>query len=283
MESPVKNFMGLVAVAEDAGQEKKLFSGIKQDLRQRKITKTTMTSKSEIMLKAGRILSDTFSLLQAELRPGQKLKNLDDMVAKHLADHSAISVLRLQGFPGYASFSIDTEIIQGIPDGRALKEGDLLSIDLGIQYCGFFVDKARTFPILPTHYEKRYLTTAAEQCFQAGLTRLNTDLAMGFATAWHIGEAIQAQANALGVTPIIELLGHGIGEEPHQEPLIPNFADQTKDTSLKPGMYITIEPVIVYANTYEIVFGDPTIYSDVLSAHWEDTIMINKKGATVIT
>lgn len=243
-----------------------------------------MTTKSSIMIEAGCVLRDAFSLIQKEIQPGLVLSDLDTTVADYLKQHGARSVWRMQGFPGHISVSLNKELLQGIPNDRVLSSGDLLSVDLNILYKGFFTDKARTFPVFPAHYEQRYLAQAVEQCFNAGLTQLNTDIIRdGFSLPWRIGGAIESKASSLGVSVVRDLFGHGIGDEPHMKPLIPNFADHSKNIPIKPGDFLTIEPLVVYGNMFGVSYGSPTVTTRLLSAHWEDTIMITKQGAQVIT
>lgn len=259
-------------------REKKLGTG--NDIR---IT-NGMTIKDKAMREAGIIINNIFNELAISIKPGTELKAIDNIAKKLLKDNKAKSGLKLQGFPANVSISINEEVIQGIPDSRVISEGDLMSLDMTLYYKGLFVDKAMSFTINPSHYTKRYLTNAVKKCFDSALTYLDSQIKnTGRTSSWTIGNIIEQQALALGVKPAPKLAGHGIGEEPHMPPIIPNACNKKFDGIIKPGMYIAIEPIVMYTKYPSIEFEEFTVNSNYLSAHWEETIAITKAGAEVIT
>lgn len=236
------------------------------------------------MREAGLILRDIFDQIISQIRPGLTLKLLDDRADKLLKHYNAESGLRLQGFPTNIAISLNEEVIQGIPNDRVISEGDLISLDMTLYYKGFFVDKAISLTIDPSHYSKRYLVTAVKQCFDSAFSFLNSQIKIsGKLPSWSIGKVIEQQAKALGITTTSKLSGHGIGEEPHMKPIIPNSFNLKFDDILKPDMFITIEPIIFYTKVSNIHFDGFLVHSNDLSAHWEDTIAITRNGAEVIT
>jgi len=243
-----------------------------------------MTTKEEVMREAGYILNTIFSVVISHIKPGLELKTIDTIVNDLLRDNKAKSGLKLQGFPANIAISLNEEVIQGIPDNRVISEGDLISLDMTLYYKGFFVDKAVSLTVDPSHYVRRYLITAVKKCFDSALIHLDSQIKrLGRIPAWSIGKVIEQQAHVLGVATTAKLAGHGIGEGPHLPPVIPNVYNPKFDGILLPDMFITIEPIVFYGRTSKMKFDEFTVNSQHLSAHWEDTIALSKNGAEVIT
>jgi methionyl aminopeptidase len=236
-----------------------------------------MITKDFIMIEAGKIVSEIFSHIESMLQPGTRLKSIDIKVTELLNRHGARSVLFLNGFEGNISTSLNNEVFGGLPDNREVAEGDLVKIDLPLYYRGFFVDKARTFLMPPSHYEKRYLVKAASTCLETAFNFLGPDISIS-----QVGALIENQAKLLGLAISRELSGHYIGDQPHMQPLIPNYktADLTK---LRAGDYIALEPILFYSRHSRIYYRQNLIISNEMNAHIEDTIMITNNGAKVIT
>lgn len=231
-----------------------------------------MTNDYNTMKEAGQVLQDLFCLLFSVIRPGTHLKDLDGIVASYLKSHGARSALKMQGFPGHISTCLNTDVTQGVPDDRVIATDDLVKLDLTIYYRGFYVDKARTFCILPAHYEKRYVSHSVEQCFISGLNSVKVG-----ASTLDIGRSISGKAKQQGLTPDKSLSGHGIGIEPHMFPIIPN-THHAQHYPIRPGMSFTIEPIVFYGSFYKLEQQGFSLKSDVISGHWEDTIFIKSNG-----
>jgi methionyl aminopeptidase len=235
-----------------------------------------MTIKEETMREAGAKLRSIFSSIIPTLIPGTRLSNVDDDVAGLLKYWRARSALRMLGFPGNIAISINTEVIQGVPDDRLLAAGDLVSLDMTLYYKGFFVDKAVSLVIEPRHYVKRYLADAAHRCLNTAIAGIRPGIKSG-----EIGALISAQAGALKVRVSKEFFGHAIGESHHMKPLIPNFDDKSANL-IKQGDFIALEPIVFY-NYYVLRHKGFHVEADELSAHAEDTVLVTETGAEVIT
>jgi methionyl aminopeptidase len=232
--------------------------------------------KHEIMREAGGILRDTFSFIMARCSKGKELRELDFDVGVFLAERKAVSSLKLYGFEGNISTSLNYEVVQGIPDDRVLSEGDLVSIDLSIYYKGYFVDKARSFIIPPAHYIKKYLVSSVNKCLS-----VSSYVRAGMSTG-EVGHFIESIARQQRVHIGKEFSGHTIGEEPHMKPLIPNWADGSSSI-IEEGTYIAIEPIIFYEDFYRLTHRGHLVSADKLSAHAEDTFLVTEGGLEAIT
>jgi len=228
------------------------------------------------MFQAGKILRQLFVEVKERIIPGANLSDVDDFVKSYINDYKAKSALRMLGFPGYMSYSIDNEVIQHEANNRIVKEDQLMSIDMTMYYEGFFVDKAESFVIPPAHYVKRYLVTAVNNCLQSGISVVRAGVVTSF-----IGSVIEAQANYMRVKVSREFYGHGIGENHHQKPLIPNF-NNGSDEKVRNDTFIAVEP-IVYYDYNRTWHKDLKVFSDKLCAHAEDTVYVKKDGAEVVT
>jgi methionyl aminopeptidase len=229
------------------------------------------------MRKAGGILRDIFSLVASRVVPGCLLSDLDFQIGQLIASRGAISGLKLSGFPSYASICIDYEVVQAQPKGRIIKEGDLVSVDLSIFYKGYFVDKARTWAVDPSHYTKRYLASSVQKCLDNVIAGVKSGITTG-----ELGLLMEQNAKYFGLQVGKEFSGHGIGEQPHQNPIIPNYNDGS-DTVIENESYITIEPVVFYGGGYTLSRDNWEVSANILSAHAEDTLFVTNNHAEVIT
>ena len=263
------------ACARDVGRRQKRCS-IEIELDGQRIFTTGTTMKEQIMREAGAKLKEIFELILPDLRPGVVLHDVDERVASLLKSMEARSALKMLGFPGNISISINEQVVQGIPDNRIISQGDLISLDMTLFYKGFFVDKALSIVIDPKHYIKNYLVHASASCLKSGI--INTKAGV---TTSKIGSAIEAQARALRVRIGKEFSGHGIGESHHMKPIIPNFNNLGNDV-INNKDFITIEPVVFY-DLYALQTHGYEITANTLSAHFEETVLVTETGAEVIT
>jgi methionyl aminopeptidase len=236
-------------------------------------------SNHKQLREAGSILKDAFSLILFNIKAGKKLRDLDRLVAEFLRKNNAMATTRLLGFPYQFSACLNEEVVNGFPSNQIISEGDLVTIDMGMFAKGVFVDKALTIIVPPITGKKKYLVHATSQCLKAGIaaaTDGNTNIS--------VGAAVEFTAKYYGMTASPRFWGHGIGEAHHMEPVIPNInTTQVKESVLTEGQSIAVEPIIFFESSYQLHYKDQTIVSDSLSAHMEDTIIIHKGEAEVVT
>jgi methionyl aminopeptidase len=231
------------------------------------------------MQEAGAKIKDLFDFVLSELKVGVSIEELDLEVGNLIEKNGCKSALKMTGFPSFMSFSFNTEVVQGLPAGKTVSAGDLISIDTTLSYKGIFVDKAISVVIPPAHFEKEYIVSAVNQCFAGALEATRPG-----ATTKELGLAIQRQSEFLKVIPCKELCGHGIGVEYHMPPQILNYYREAEpDIYLKEGQFICLEPIVFYGSSYTLDSNKHTFFSKCLSAHREETIMVTETGAEILT
>jgi len=238
----------------------------------------------EIMAEGGRILGATFSHLRAEAKAGVSTLELDEMAETFIRSHDGATPAfkGLYGFPGSVCTSINQEIVHGIPSKkRVLRDGDVLSLDIGVGYKGYFTDSATTIAIGEVDATSRQLLAVTEQALAAGIAAAVIGNHIG-----DIGAAVQAVAEGAGFSVVRDLVGHGIGTEFHEEPQVPNYGKPKRREKLVPGLTLAIEPMVnvggpatkTLADRWTIVTADGS-----LSAHFEHTVAITESGHRVLT
>jgi len=238
----------------------------------------------EVMAEGGRILADTVAMLSERVQAGMTTLDLDTLAEGFIRSHdNAVPAFKgLYGFPGSICTSINEEIVHGIPSRRrVLREGDLVSIDVGVGYKGFFTDSAATVAVGDTDDESQRLLTVTVEALEAGIAAATTDNHIG-----DIGAAIQHVVEEAGFSVVRELVGHGIGTEFHEEPQVPNYGKPKRLMKLTPGLTIAIEPMVnvgaprtrTMPDRWTIVTADGS-----RSAHFEHTVAITDHGPRVLT
>ena len=238
----------------------------------------------ELMSLGGAILGRTHETLRAAVRPGISTAELDRIAEEFIRSHEgAVPAFKgLYGFPGSICTSINEEIVHGIPSKkRILKEGDIVSVDVGVGYRGFFTDAAATHPVGEVDERTRQLLTVTEASLEAGLAAARVGNHIG-----DIGAAVQAVVEAAGFSVVRDLVGHGIGAEFHEEPQVPNYGKPKRREKLVPGLTIAIEPMVnvggpatrTLKDKWTIVTADGS-----RSAHFEHTVAITEEGPRVLT
>jgi methionyl aminopeptidase len=234
----------------------------------------------ETMAAAGRIVARTLALVERHVRPGVSTEALDRLAEEFIRSHPGArpSFKGLYDFPATLCTSINQEIVHGIPSPtRVLKEGDLLSVDVGAWLEGLHADSAATFPVGDVSPEAARLLQVTRDALVAGVAQARAGNHVG-----DIGHAVQKVAEGAGYSVVRELVGHGIGAAFHEEPQVPNYGKPKRGARLVPGMTIAIEPMINV--------GDPEIRTlddkwtvvtrdGSLSAHFEHTVAIGENGA----
>jgi methionyl aminopeptidase len=216
------------------------------------------------------------------VRPGITTAELDEVGAGVMRQHGAKSApAMVYGFPGVSCISLNDEAVHGIPGPRALKDGDLIKLDVTIEKDGFMADAALSVPVGAVTEERKNLVACAERAFAKAMLAARA----GF-RVWEIGRAVEREVRRSGFSVIRELAGHGIGRTIHESPRVPNYADARDNQMLTEGLVITVEPIIaagsgrlfVAADGWTIVTADHRP-----SAHYEHTLVITKGAPILLT
>lgn len=251
----------------------------------------TIKTKEDIRLlrEGGKRHAEILKAVAAKVAPGISTKELDDFAGKLIAEHGdASSFLGYQPdgasypYPANTCISINDEVVHGLPaEDRILKEGDIVTIDLGLIHQKMFTDAAVTVPVGKVSPELEQLLRVTKEALMAGIKA-----AKGGKTVGDIGSAIERAALPYGYGLIEELVGHGVGYKVHEDPYVPNYGEPKSGPKLVPGMVIAIEPMLNLGSrkvfldkdgyTYRTKDGKP-------SAHFEHTILITKGDAEILT
>ncbi len=238
----------------------------------------------DLMAEGGRILAGAIDAVKARVTPGASTLELDEVADAYIRrfDGALPAFKGLYGFPRSICLSINNEVVHGIPSKkRVLEAGDLLSIDIGVQYKGFFTDAAITVPVGPVDETSRQLLAITAQALDAGIAAATVENHIG-----DIGAAVQAVVERAGFSVVRELVGHGVGAAPHEEPQVPNYGKPKRGHKLAPGLTIAIEPMVNVgaAGTRTMPDGWTIVTSDgSRSAHFEHTVAITDAGPRVLT
>ena len=236
------------------------------------------------MAQGGKILAATIETVSAAVRPGISTGELDRIAEEFIRGHEgAVPAFKgLYGFPGSICASVNSEIVHGIPSNkRVLKEGDIISIDVGVGYKGYFTDSAATVPVGEISADARRLLAVTQRALDAGIAAAVLGNHIG-----DIGAAVQAVVEGAGFSVVRDLVGHGIGVEFHEEPQVPNYGKPKRREKLVPGLTIAIEPMVNLGGPATKTLGDRwTIVTldGSLSAHFEHTVAIGEGGPLVLT
>ena len=216
------------------------------------------------------------------IAPGVELGEIDLKIRQYIEKHKGPpSFLGYAGFPKRSCISVNDVVIHGIPGHQVLKEGDIVSIDVGAYYKGYHGDCARTFPCGKISPEAARLIEVTKESFYAGLSTIQPQSRVG-----DISAAVQRTAEAAGFSVVREYIGHGVGENLHEAPDVPNFGMAGKGPRLYAGMTIAIEPMVNYGKKEVRVLPDEWTVVTVdgsLSAHYENTVAVTSDGAKILT
>lgn len=241
-------------------------------------------SKSELkkIRQASRIVAKTLEFLKAKIKPGITTLELEKEAAKIIARLGGKpAFLGYRGFPGQICASINEEVVHGIPSGRVLRAGDIISLDVGIEYDGYFGDAALTVPVDGVSEEATRLIAVTKEALYKAIEVAKVGNRLS-----DISCTIQQYVESNGFSIVREFVGHGIGASMHEEPQIPNFGKPGTGIRLEPGMVLAIEPM-VNAGTWQVEIlkdGWTAVTKDrKLSAHFEHTVCITEKEAEIFT
>lgn len=238
----------------------------------------------DLMAQGGRILAETVDVLRRAVRPGMSTADLDKIAEDFIRSHEGATPAfkGLYGFPGSICASVNEEIVHGIPSKkRLLHDGDIISIDVGVGYKGYFTDSATTVAVGTIDAETQRLLDVTERSLAAGIEAARPGNHLG-----DIGYAVQTVVEKAGFSVVRDLVGHGIGTEFHEEPQVPNYGKPKRREKLVPGLTIAIEPMVnaggaatrMLSDRWTIVTLDGS-----RSAHFEHTIAITETGHRVLT
>ena len=228
----------------------------------------------DLMRESGKVTGYILKELENIVRPGITTADIDDFVEKTIRENGMIpTFLGYGGFPASACVSINEEVVHGIPDrNRVLKEGDIVSVDVGSTHKGYVSDAARTYPVGKISDEARKLIDATRESFFSGIEKCRVGCRLS-----DISHAIQEKAESEGFSVIRDFVGHGVGQKMHEDPQIPNFGKAGRGPRLARGMVFAIEPMIC-EGTYDVrtLENDWTVVTldGKLSAHYENTVVI---------
>lgn len=238
----------------------------------------------ETMAAGGRILAATHQHIKPALQPGATTLEIDAMVESFIRSHpgASPSFKGLYGFPGSACISLNEEIVHGIPSAkRVLKEGDLITVDIGVYYGGFHTDSAWTYAVGKISPEAKRLMEVTEASLFAAIREAKIGNHVG-----DLGAACEAVVSKAGFSVVRDLVGHGVGASMHEEPQVPNHGKPKRGPRLQVGMTIAIEPMVNAGGPATKTLGDKwTIVTldGALSAHFEHTVAVTAEGPRVLT
>ena len=236
----------------------------------------------EQMERAAQVVAETLQLLGEHVSPGVTTEDLDELAEEFIRSRGGVPTFKgYRGYPASICTSPNSMVVHGIPGPYMLREGDVLSVDVGVTLGGFVGDSAYTFPVGEISDEAQRLLDTGEAALAAGIEQARPGSHLS-----DIGHAIQATTEAAGFSVVRSLVGHGVGRQMHEDPQIPNFGEPGHGPILQPGMTLAIEPMI---NA-----GDPGVYlhddewsistdDESLSAHFEHTVAVTENGPKILT
>lgn len=234
------------------------------------------------MRSAGRIVAEVLEIMKEMVKPGVSTEELDEAAEEHIRSYGAVPAFKgYNGFPATLCTSINEEVVHGIPGLRALKNGDIISIDCGALYHGYYGDSAITLPVGDISEDNKRLLTVCDE-----------SLKLGIAQSWKgnrlfdISYAIQSYVERNGMSVVRDYVGHGIGTKMHEEPQLPNFGKPGRGPRLEVGMALAIEPMVNLGGyNVETLEDEWTVVTKDrrASAHFEHTIAITENGPEILT
>jgi len=237
----------------------------------------------EAMREANRVVVETLLDLKNMARPGITTLELEQRAKKRLAKTGAKSAfLGYRGYPAVLCASVNEEVVHGIPSPKkALKEGDLLSLDFGVELNGFYGDAAITLPVGEVNEEKRRLLRVTRECLDRAIEKMAPGNRLS-----DLARAVQSHAEANGFSVVYQFVGHGIGRSMHEEPQVPNCGSPRPDLKLAEGMVLALEPMINAGVAEVLVLEDAwtAVTADRRpSAHFERSVAVTANGPEILS
>jgi methionyl aminopeptidase len=240
------------------------------------------SAEIDILRKAGKILSSVITELQCSLKSGMTTKDVDDQAEQLIRRHNVLPAFKgYRGFPGCVCISLNEEVVHGIPGGKVLKDGDIVSLDVGIIHDDYYSDTAVTVGIGKIDAVRQKLLDVTRESLHKGIAQAKPGNHLS-----DISAAVQEHVEKNGFSVVRNFVGHGIGRQLHEEPEIPNFGAPHQGPVLKEGMVLAIEPMVNmgHYDTKILKDGWTVVTEDGKpSAHFEHTIAITSKGPEILT
>ena len=235
-----------------------------------------------IMREAGAILAAVVTDVKCSLKSGMTTREIDRRAEEIIRDRKVIPAFKgYRGFPGCVCLSINDEVVHGIPGDKVLKEGDIVSLDMGVIHKGYYSDTAVTVGIGSIKKELQKLMDVTYESLCEGIKQACVDNHLS-----DVSHAIQKYVEGNGFSVVREFVGHGIGKHLHEDPEIPNFGPPHRGPVLKEGMVLAIEPMVNLGRSQTIILDDGwTVATEdgKPSAHFEHTVAIKKDGPEILT
>ncbi|HTY12926.1 MAG TPA: type I methionyl aminopeptidase [Candidatus Omnitrophota bacterium] len=232
---------------------------------------------------ACRIIAQVFADIEKYIRPGITTAELDQVGEALIIDHGGRPAFK--GYRGYAHatcISVNSEVVHGIPSPKkTLAEGDVVGLDMGAIWEGYYSDMARTFPVGKVSKQAKALMKCGQEALEIAISKVKAGARLG-----DVSFSIENHAKKHGYSVVKDLFGHGIGRNMHEDPLIPNFGVRGEGLELRPGMTLAIEPMLNAGGSSVITLSDgwTVVTKDrSLSVHYEDSVLVTENGAEVLT
>ncbi len=235
------------------------------------------------MAKASEIVAEAIVTIKQAISPGISTKELEQIAEEVIRSRGGVPAFKgYRGYPASICTSLNQEVVHGIPSASViLKEGDIISVDLGVIYKGYIGDAAVTIPVGKISKAAERLIRVTEQALYEGIAEAKVNRRVG-----DISYAIQKFVEAHGYSVVRAFVGHGVGRSLHEEPQVPNFGTPGKGPKLKEGMTLAIEPMVNEGSHKVVILKDgwtAKTADDSLSAHFEHTVLITKSGPEILT
>ncbi|GBD95263.1 MAG TPA: type I methionyl aminopeptidase [Nitrospirae bacterium] len=234
------------------------------------------------MAESCRIVAEVLEGIKRNIAPGVATKELDEFAESFILSKGAQPAFKgYRGYPASVCTSINEQVVHGIPSSAKLRNGDIISLDIGVCYKGFYGDAAVTVPVGSVDNQAMKLLSVTEKALETGLEKSVAGNRLS-----DVSFAIQEYVESEGFSVVRNFVGHGIGRELHEEPQVPNFGKPGEGPRLLPGMTLAIEPMVNAGNWEVVILNDgwTAVTKDKsLSAHFEHTVAITKNGLEILT
>ncbi len=236
----------------------------------------------ELIRNSCRVVLAAFDLVEKLIEPGVETGFLDRQIEKFIKSKGARPAFKgYRGFPASSCISVEDEVVHGIPGEKILKDGEIVSIDIGVECEGFFGDSAKTFAVGEISPEKKHLMSITKQSLDEGVKEANCGARLS-----NISHRIQTIVEGANFSIVRELVGHGIGRKLHEDPQVPNFGSRNSGPRLREGMVLAIEPMVNFGDyevetlndNWTVVTADGSP-----SAHFEYTVAVSNNGPEILT
>lgn len=236
----------------------------------------------DLIRKSCEIVLEALDVAEEMIEPGIETRAIDDAIESLIRSRGARPAFKgYRGFPASSCISVEEEVVHGIPGKRRLKEGEIVSIDIGVEFEGFFGDSAKTFAVGAISPEKKRLMAVTLRALNEGVKRVIPGERLG-----SVSHTIQTIVEGANYSVVRELVGHGIGTKLHEDPQIPNYGKPKSGPRLRPGMVLAIEPMVNMGGfeVQTLLDNWTVVTADGLpSAHFEHTVAVTEEGHEILT